>query len=103
VDTLNFAYDLMGRLITASNDAGLYEFEYDALGRITRVEEPFGVWLEFEYDPQGNRTVVTDSFGGTTTSTYNAAQQLLSRPGAVLSCGVHGAPVTWGGANMQVI
>src|SRR5207248_1313709 len=48
-------------------------------GRLIHVDEPFGVSLDFAYDAHGNRTLVQDSFGGTTQSTYDAANQLVSR------------------------
>jgi YD repeat-containing protein len=39
---------------------------YDAVGRVTAVQEPFGQALTFAYDAVGNRTVVQDSLGGLT-------------------------------------
>lgn len=78
-DTLSYTYNLAGQLLTASNGLGAYTFGYDAAGRVISVDEPFGVSLTMEYDEAGNRTRVTDSLGGEEVSTYNAANQLLSR------------------------
>jgi YD repeat-containing protein len=51
-----------------------YTFSYDALDRVTGVNE-FGKLLTFAYDGVVNRTVMTTEVG-TTTSTYDAANNL---------------------------
>ena len=50
-----------------------------AMGRATRVTEPFGVTLNMDYDKVGNRTSVIDSLGNTETSTYDNANYLTTR------------------------
>ena len=45
---------------------------------MTVVHELFGQVLTFAYDAVGNRTVVQDSKGGTTTSVYDADNNLES-------------------------
>src|SRR5205814_1134719 len=52
---------------------------YDALNRVTAVQEPFSQTLTFSYDAAGNRTLVQDSQGGTTTTVYDDANRLTSR------------------------
>jgi RHS repeat-associated protein len=79
VDVQNKTYDAAGDLLTASNANGAYAFTYDASGRVTHVEEPFGVWFTYGYDSHGNRTSVTDSFGDTETSVYDGNNRLASR------------------------
>ncbi len=41
-------------------------------------QEPYGLALTFGYDAVGNQTLVQDSFGGVTTSSYDAANRLVS-------------------------
>src|SRR5207247_8388246 len=65
-------------MLTASNSAGSYAFHYDALGRLTSVDEPYGVSLAFSYDARGNRVLVVDSLGGITSSKYDWANRLVS-------------------------
>ena len=79
VDTKEFAYNAQGQVATASNDAGTYTYAYDDQGRVSQVEEPFGVTLNFGYDANGNRNLVKDSLGGEEDSLYNANDQLLTR------------------------
>jgi len=79
VDTQNRTYTNNGQLATASNSNGTYTFAYDHDGRVTNVQEPFGVTLSYAYDGNGNQTQVVDSFGGTQTSTYDLEYRLTSR------------------------
>ena len=78
-DTQNKSYDNDGNLLTASNGAGTYTFSYDDDGRLTNVQEPFGVSLQYAYDGIGNQTQVIDSFGGTQTSFYDLDNRLVTR------------------------
>lgn len=77
-DQLNFSYNTAGQMVSASNNEGTYTFSYNAQGQVSGVTEPFGVSLTFTYDSNGNRVEVQDSLGGTTQSSYNAANQLVS-------------------------
>ena len=79
VDTQNKTYDYDGHLLTASNTNGTYTFAYDNDGRVTNVQEPFGVTLSYAYDGDGNQTQVVDSFGGTQTSVYDVQDRLATR------------------------
>ena len=78
-DTRSFGYDVAGNLLTASNDAGAYSFTYDALNRVSTVNQPFGLTLTNVYDAADNRISVTDNKGGVTSSTYDGMNRLSSR------------------------
>ena len=79
MDADSFGYDANGNMTFAGNSAGTYTMEYDPLGQLTEVSEPFGASLNFGYDGNGNRTLVEDSFGGTELSTYDADNQLVEQ------------------------
>jgi len=76
--TNTFTYDADGNMLTATNSAGTYTYHYNGLGQLVGVDEPFGLSLTFAYDANGNRELVQDSFGGTTQSTYDWANRLVS-------------------------
>jgi RHS repeat-associated protein len=82
-DTLSWAYDEDGRLLSASNGPVsapyIYTFTYTAAGQVATVSEPFGLTLTFGYDTSGNRTSVSDSLGGSVTSSYAGSGELLNR------------------------
>ncbi len=85
-ETFTSTYDAAGDLLTATNNAGTYTMQYDALSQVTAVAEPYGVALSFGYDSVGNRTSVKDyeTVGGTLTagfsiySTYDGSNRLSS-------------------------
>ena len=52
---------------------------YDAQNREISTTDVFGLTLNYGYDGNGNDTSTTDSLSGSTTSTYNADDQLTSR------------------------
>jgi RHS repeat-associated protein len=79
VNTQSKTYDNNGDLLTASDSNGTYTFAYDHDGRLTNVQEPFGVSLNYAYDGDGNQTQVVDSFGGTQTSVYDLQDRLITR------------------------
>src|SRR5262249_19613253 len=58
---------------------GTYSDAYDALGRRSSQQDPWGLTLAFAYDATGNTTSVTDSLGGVTSSVYDADGRLTSR------------------------
>jgi RHS repeat-associated protein len=74
-----YTYDADGDLLTAANVNGAYTMTYDALDRVTVVQELGWATLTFTYDADGNRTMVQDSFGGVQTSTYNAINELITQ------------------------
>jgi len=54
---------------------------YDALNRLTNVDYGDGQTQSYTFDAMGNRLSRVDSASGTTTSSYNAANMLLSTGG----------------------
>ena len=79
VNILTYTYDAAGNRLTAADQNGIVTMTHDALHRVTRVQQPFGVSLTFTYDANSNRTRVEDSFGAVETSTYDAANRLTNR------------------------
>ena len=61
--------------VTAGDQNGFYTLTYDAVDRVTVVQELFGQRLTFSYDAVGNRTGVQDSSNGVTTSTGLSVSQ----------------------------
>jgi RHS repeat-associated protein len=76
---LTATYDAVGNQLTAQNAQGTYTMSYDALNRVTVVNELFSQNLTFTYDAVGNRTLVQDSKNGTETSVYDADNRLQAR------------------------
>lgn len=96
-----FAYEPMGRLLSATDALGhATTYEYDILGRRTAVTTPLGFRTEMTYDAIGRTTaqiapdggvtaysydlrdrriMVTDPLGGSTQTLYDAAGQIISR------------------------
>lgn len=60
-----FAYDLMGRLVTITTNPGSsqsqYALTYDAAGNVTKLTLPRGGWLEVTYDGASRVTAVKNS------------------------------------------
>ena len=63
LNTYTITYDGAGRVLTAADNAGTDTYTYDSDGRLTQLQEPFGVTLTFSHDSAGNRTLMTDSLG----------------------------------------
>jgi RHS repeat-associated protein len=84
-ETTKFAYGLGGQLVrTTAPDGSASTRTYDAAGRETGTSQlgATGSVLaaeSFGYDAAGNRTSATDALGATTTSTYNALNELTSQ------------------------
>jgi RHS repeat-associated protein len=78
-NTFTYTYDGNGNMLTAVNNAGTDTFAYDALDRVTAVQEPFGLSLTYTYDAASNKTLTQDSQGGVLTSVYDAANRLTSQ------------------------
>ena len=66
-------------LLSTGNSVGTYTMQYDAMNRVTVVQDLWAQRLTFTYDAVGNRTKVQDSLSGTTTSVYDAANNLVTR------------------------
>ncbi|TWB26809.1 RHS repeat domain-containing protein [Nitrospirillum viridazoti] len=56
-------------LLTGVAWAGTSQYEYDTLGRLTKVTGPGGAITTYTYDAAGNRTAVTTT-GGSSSSPY---------------------------------
>ena len=78
-NSLSYTYDGDGNILTASNDAGSYQFAYNADGEQTQVVTASGVTLNYLYDADGDVTQISDSVGDTVTSQYDANGHLLQR------------------------
>src|SRR5262245_62323997 len=76
---LTFTYDANGNQLTARDYDGAYTMTYDALNRVSTVNDMWGKTLTFTWDAVGNRTQVQDSAGGTTDSTFDALNRLTYR------------------------
>ncbi|MCS7466146.1 putative Ig domain-containing protein [Stieleria sp. ICT_E10.1] len=86
VETVNFTYDTLGNMLTASDSNSRYLHTYDVLNRLTSVDNnPLDdrdvprVILNYEYDPQGNVTKTYDDAGVTVESEYDSRNRLWIR------------------------
>ena len=60
VTQYDFTYDNNGNRKTMCDARGCTLYDYDDLGRLTKVTEPGGTkWIEYEYDMNSNRTKMT--------------------------------------------
>lgn len=66
--TVNYTYDKLSRLQTATNENGVVNFDYNKMNRMTSVTDVFGQAVDYNYDLNGNRTKL--SLDGTVTETY---------------------------------
>ena len=72
-----FAYDLLGRLVSATNEAGTVSFARDLRGRVVR--EAFGeAWVATERDSLGRATATKTSLGLTETIRRSEMGQVLA-------------------------
>ena len=73
VDTLNYEYDIMGRITKVYNtlDTINTTYQYDKLGRLVREDnKEVGKTIVITYDKNGN--ILTKKFGAYTTGTFSA-------------------------------
>ena len=54
-----YGYDLVGRMLTVTDDAGTITHDYDTAGRLERVTRPDTKTVVYDYDANGNRTRLT--------------------------------------------
>jgi RHS repeat-associated protein len=52
-------FDERGNRRTMRDSRGVTYYEYDVLGRLTKVTEPDGKWIAYQYDLNNNRTKMT--------------------------------------------
>ncbi len=67
--TFTSTFDADGNLITATNNAGTYTMTYDALSRVSTVQEPNAASLTFAYDSLGNRNEMQEFVSGSQVGT----------------------------------
>src|ERR1700752_3218711 len=74
--TKQFIYDLKGRLISRTDDAGIINAntrtEYDAFGRVIQTVNAVGLTTTTAYPDHGRRVVLTDPLERTTSTEYDA-------------------------------
>ncbi len=68
---------------TTSPSSKAYTYEYDAMGRVTKVTDPAEGRSEVTYDSAGNITSLTYPEGGTTTYEYDSAGRLIKEENAI--------------------
>ena len=59
VSDVDYTYDKNGNRKTMCDSRGCTLYEYDDLGRLTKVTEPDGKWIAYKYDMNSNRTKMT--------------------------------------------
>jgi len=76
------AYDIHGRLLTATVNPGtqqsVYQFGYDPVGNISRLTLPQGGYLQYNYDSASRLTTVTNDRGETLTLGSDSSRNVLS-------------------------
>ncbi|CAL9370391.1 hypothetical protein SUDANB151_00836 [Streptomyces sp. enrichment culture] len=98
--TTSYAYDADGNLLSHTSPLGhKASWTYDADGRQVTVVDPRGnatgadpakYTTVYGYDPAGNPTTVTDPLGGVTTTTYDAANNIVGQTDADERATVYG-------------
>ena len=91
--TTNLAYDMQGRLTSSTINPGAtqsqYQFEYSAMGDLTKITLPLGGYLQYTYDNARRLTLVTNDRGETVTLTPNlmgqATVQVTKTAGATIT------------------
>ncbi|MDP9068427.1 MAG: hypothetical protein M3N53_08820 [Actinomycetota bacterium] len=78
----SYERDQLGRITKMSESIGgapsIYEYVYDARGRLTDVTKDGAAWRHYEYDANGNRTSASEDGGAAVTGTYDAQDRLTS-------------------------
>ena len=83
VETINFTYDLVGNLLSATNSDSTNTFTYNDRDRVTQVSTDISGLttfdLNYSYDGTGNRTSVGDNLGVSVNSTYDPRNLITSQ------------------------
>ena len=94
IESIHYAYDAAGNLISASDSRSSYTLTRDAQGRLTGVDNAGTagvphVGFTATYDPAGNLTSVSDNFGVSVASSFDANNQVSG--------------ITWRGAGIAPV
>ena len=75
---IEYTYDENDNLKCINTNNGATNYEYDVLGRLTRVVDRNGFATQYEYDANGNRAAVKYANGIVVTYDYDALNRLIS-------------------------
>ena len=84
IRTINYSYDAINQLLTASDPDSNYSYIYDAAQRLTSVSnvgtpETPEVILTYTYDENGNKLTTTDTINSEVAGTNNYVYDALNR------------------------
>ncbi len=80
VKSYQYTYDARGRVLTATTPDGTFDYEYDALGRLTRERKMAGNDVVLAFNAVGNATTKTVN-GMSATRAYNNDDELTGESG----------------------
>ncbi|MBM4092985.1 MAG: RHS repeat protein, partial [Planctomycetes bacterium] len=95
IHTIEFDYDLLGRMVEGSDSFANYAFAVDPLGRVTEIDNLGSsgmprVVLEQQFDAVGNRTGLSAAINGTADFADSFAFDFLSRMTSIRQTGQTG-------------
>ena len=82
--TVDYTYDLVGKVLNVNDPTGTYAFAYDNMGRLIGTTTSYSFLGSrnftnaYTYDSASNRTGFTDPESGSTTYTYDTLNRLTS-------------------------
>ncbi|MEW6744198.1 MAG: RHS repeat-associated core domain-containing protein [Planctomycetota bacterium] len=82
ISSMVFDYDLAGRLVRVSDGkspAGVWDLEYDGLGRLKTVMDPSGLVDEYTYDVVGNTVRLDLRTGDAIAWDYDPSRRLIQK------------------------
>ena len=75
-ESIQYSYDALGNRTGMADESGSYEYNYDPLNRLIRINKNGVLQLAYTYDDIGNIESVTDSKGFKTSYGYDKASRL---------------------------
>ena len=75
----NYAYDVLGNLLTVTQGSQTRSFTYDSLTRLRTAVNPESGTISYLYDDNGNLVVRTDSRGVSMHNSYDSINRLTRR------------------------